>query len=131
MKDAGLTLIEVLVALAIFTALSVAVLGLLPTLFKVNRQNQNDQAVTVAAKAFMESVRTAYSVQSTFDAGSLPAAPGAGLLNGLTCTATQSNPVPTWVSPSSGPLLRRVTLSCAGNGQPTYTFSLDFGRPAS
>ncbi|WP_189069920.1 type II secretion system protein [Deinococcus radiotolerans] len=130
-SEAGLTLMEVLVALAIFTGLSVAVLGLLPTLFKVNRSNQTDQEVTVAAKAYMESVRTAYSVQAAFDAGTLPAAPDTGLLGGLTCTPSQSNPVAAWTTPAGGPLLRRVTLSCSGSGQPTFTFTLDFGRPAS
>ncbi|WP_155298268.1 prepilin-type N-terminal cleavage/methylation domain-containing protein [Deinococcus kurensis] len=129
--QAGLTLIEVLIALAIFTALSVAVLGLLPTLFQVNRSNQNDQAVTVAAKAFMESVRTTYSAQAAFDAGTLPATPDTSLMGGLTCAATQANPVAAWVTPAGGPMLRRVTLTCAGTGQPTYTFTLDVGRPSS
>ncbi|GGR98062.1 PulJ/GspJ family protein [Deinococcus sedimenti] len=128
---AGLTLIEVLVALAIFTVLSVAVLGSLPTLFKVNRSNQNDQAVTVAAKAFMESVRTNLSTRAAFDAGVLPAAPDTSLMGGLTCTPTQSNPVPTWVTLTGSPQVRRVTLTCEGSGQPTYTFTLDVGRPAS
>lgn len=130
-REAGLTLIEVLIALAIFTVLSVAVLGTLPILFKVNRSTQNDQAVTVAAKAFMESVRTGYSTQGTFDAGTLPASPDTSLMGGLTCAATQSNPVAAWVSPSGGPMLRRVTLTCKGTGQPDYTFTLDFGRPSS
>lgn len=128
-REAGLTLIEVLIALAIFTVLSIAVLSVLPTLFKVNRSNQNDQAVTVAAKAFMESVRTSYSAQSTFDAGTLPAAPDTSLMGGLTCTTSQTNPVPTWVTASGSPMLRRVTLSCTGTGQPNYAFTLDFGRP--
>ncbi len=129
--QAGLTLIEVLIALAIFTVVAMAVLGVLPGLFRVNRSNQNDQAVTVAAKAFMETVRTTYSVQTTFDAGTLPAAPDASLLGGLTCTPTQTNPVTTWLTPAGTPQVRRVTLTCAGSGQPTYTFTLDVGRPAS
>ncbi|WP_180970042.1 PulJ/GspJ family protein [Deinococcus planocerae] len=121
-SERGLTLIEVLVALAIFAVVSVAVLATFPAIFKLNGQTRADQAVTVGAKGFMEGVRVRYSTQAGFDTGTLPPVPSGA---GYTCTGAVANQLGT-----SPVLIKRVTLSCTHPSQPTQTFVLDVGRPA-
>ncbi|MFC4427725.1 PulJ/GspJ family protein [Deinococcus navajonensis] len=127
----GLTLIEVLVAIALFAIVSVAALALFPTVFRVSGQTQADQAVTIAAKKFMEQVRVQYSTQSGFDAGALPSAPATSL-NGYTCAAPAATAQVqnTSVAPPLT-LIKRVTLTCTKASAPPLTFVLDLGRPAS
>lgn len=126
----GLTLIEVLVAIALFAIVSVAALALFPTVFRVNGQTQADQAVTMAAKKFMEQVQVLYSTRTGFDAGTLPSAP-ASSLGGYTCAA----PTATAQAQNSGvaplTLIKRVSLTCTRTNEPPLTFSLDLGRPDS
>lgn len=123
---AGLSLVEVLVALALFCVVSVAVLALFPSVFRLNSQTRTDQAVTIAAKHYLDRVRVQYSTQSGFDAATLPQTPAASTLNSYTCTPSVSTPE----SSSSAPgQIRRVTLSCTHASQPPLTFVLDFGRP--
>ena len=131
-SEQGLTLIEVLVSLAIFSIVSVAVLAMFPTIFKLNSQTRADQAVTVGAKQFMEQVRVDYadktkdaSGKTKFDQGALPTAPADSTVNGYTCTPSSvDQPVGTVTG-----VVRRVTLACTLSGKPTYTFVLDLGRP--
>lgn len=127
--ERGLTLIEVLVAIAIFAIVSVAVLAMFPTIFKLNSQVRSDQAVTIAAKQFMENTRTTYTSNTSFQQGTdgLPAAPTPG--NGYTCTRSASSQLNSTVTPSEV-LIQRVTLLCQRTGQPSYTFVLDLGKPS-
>ncbi|MCP2015022.1 prepilin-type N-terminal cleavage/methylation domain-containing protein [Deinococcus sp. HSC-46F16] len=128
--EQGLTLIEVLVALAIFTIVSVAVLSMFPAIFKLNSQTRADQAVTVGAKQYMESVRTNFSTSTLFDTAttaSLPPAPSGNEVNGYTCERGVTD-VP---NPTGGlTIIKRVTLTCTHTSQPEQTFVLDFGRPS-
>ena len=123
--QAGFTLVEVLVAIALFSVVSTAVLGLFPGLLAQSVRSRAEQAVTAAAKQFMEDGRAAYEDAATFDAGApgLPAAPDPG--QGYRC----SRGAAAQLSDGATVLLRRVTLSCAKADQATYTFSLDLGRP--
>ena len=125
--ERGLTLIEVLVALAIFAVVSVSVLAMFPSIFKLNGQTRADQALTVEAKKFMEGVRTNYSTQTGFDAGTTPTAPSGDGVNGYTCTA-EINDQPFADVPAGS--LKRVALTCTHPSQPTQSFALDLGRPS-
>ncbi|MFC4638986.1 PulJ/GspJ family protein [Deinococcus hohokamensis] len=129
--DQGLTLMEVLVAIALFAVVSVAALALFPTVFRVSGQTQADQAVTIAAKQYMEQARVLYSTQTGFDSGALPSAP-ASHLGGYTCTAPAATAQAqnTAVTPPLA-LIKRVTLTCTKPSAPPLTFSLDLGRPDS
>ncbi|GGK30718.1 hypothetical protein GCM10008955_25650 [Deinococcus malanensis] len=124
--SAGLSLVEVLVALALFSVVSAAVLALFPSVFRLNSQTRADQSVTIAAKHYLEQVRARYSTQSGFDAASLPETPPASILNSYTCTPSVSTLESPFIAPGQ---IKRVTLSCTHASQPTLTFVLDFGRP--
>ena len=127
--EQGLTLIEVLVALAIFAVVSVAVLSIFPTVLKLNRQTRADQAVTIGAKQFIESARVTFSTQTSFDTAttsSLSAGPSGTSVNNYNCTREVSNVQST----ATGlVVIKRLVLTCTHSNEPTQTFSLDFGRP--
>lgn len=148
--DAGLTLVETLVSIAIFTVLSVAVLGSLPGILKVNAQTRDDQGVTVSAKAYLEQVRAALNDphidpanidpntglsttdgQKAFDDEALPDVPGSSQMNGYTCdyarplTAIVTTPAET----GSVKTVKRLTLTCTQSGKPTQIFVVDYARP--
>lgn len=127
--ESGLTLIEVLVAIAIFAIVSVAVLSMFPAIFKLNSQARSDQAVTIAAKQFMENARTTYISNASFQQGTdgLPAAPTPG--NGYTCTRSANPQLNSTTTPTEV-LIQRVTLACEKSGQTSYTFVLDLGKPS-
>ncbi|PNY80228.1 type II secretion system protein [Deinococcus koreensis] len=142
---AGLTLVEVLVSIAIFTVLSVAVLGSLPGILKVNRATRDDQGVTVSAKAYLESARAQFNNptrttnpatgavttagQTNFDAGTLPAVPGSSQMNGYTCEPVLSAQVTSPAATGAIVTVKRLTLTCAQTSKPTQTFVIDFARP--
>lgn len=144
-RSSGLTLVEVLVSIAIFTVLSVAVLGSLPGILKVNRQTREDQGVTVPAKAYLENVRSTFNDpvetidpvtgksttagQTNFDNGTLPALPDSTKMNGYTCTSTPSNQVTTPAETGSVVTVKRITLACTKTSSPTQTFVADYERP--
>lgn len=120
-RQRGLTLIEVLVSIAIFAIVSVAVLAMFPTIFKLNSKTRADQAVTISAKQFMENLRVKYSTRAGFDNGALPDNPS-------DCTGTVNNQP---ISSLPAGTIKRVTLTCTPPNQPTQTFVLDLGRPES
>lgn len=129
-RQQGLTLIEVLVAITIFAIVSVAVLAMFPTVFRLNSQTRADQAVTIGAKQYLEAIQPSFSTTKSFDAvtaASLPAGPSGNSVNNYTCertvTAVQTNSTGTVI-------IKRVTLTCTHSSQPTQTFVLDFGRPS-
>lgn len=141
--DAGLTLIEVLVALTLFAVISMAVLGMLPGVLRINSQTRNDQGVTVAAKQYLEKARAkfndpeinpatnkAYGLEA-FVLGStaLPAVPSSSEMNGYACTAGLSDQLTSPGSTGSLVMVRRLSLECTRSAQPTQTFVVDLGRP--
>lgn len=124
-RQQGLTLIEVLVSLAIFAIVSVAVLAMFPTIFKLNSQTRADQAVTISAKQFMENVRVNYSTKAGFDAGTMPPKPSDCSTPTVTDQLSATSGMATMV------VVKRVSLTCTPTNQPTQTFVLDLGRPES
>jgi len=126
----GLTLIEVLVAISIFAVVSVSVLAMFPIIFKLNSQTRADQAVTIGAKRYLESIRPSFSTRANFDAvttASLAAGPSGATVNNYTCER-QVLDVP---NPATGTvIIKQVTLTCNHASQPPQTFRLDFGRPS-
>lgn len=57
---AGLTLIEILVATAMLSIVSAAIIAGLPQLVQINRASSEDIEITRSARAFMEEVRTSW-----------------------------------------------------------------------
>lgn len=129
-RQSGLTLIEILVALAIFTVVAAAVLAMFPTIFKVNGQTRADQAVTIGAKQFMEQARAAMDTQAEYDAvtaaSGLPAAPAANTVNNYNCVRTLNAQPDTTLAAG---LIKRVTLTCTHSSFAQQVFTLDLGRP--
>lgn len=141
----GLTLVEVLVSIALFAALSMAVLGALPGFLKVNRQTRDDQGVTVSAKAYLEGARATFNDplvsidptngqrttagQTNFDAGTLPGVPDSGQMNGYTCEPVLTPLVTSPATTGAVVTIRRLTLTCTQTAKPTQTFVVDFARP--
>ena len=145
---AGLTLIEVIVSIAIFAMLSIAVLGSLPGILKVNSSTRDDQGVTVSAKAYLENVRAKFNEndplttttdpatgkvttagQTNFDAGTLPTVPSSSQMNGYTCAPVMTTLVTTPATTGAIVTVRRMTLTCTQTAKPTQTFVVDFARP--
>ncbi|MDL2344038.1 prepilin-type N-terminal cleavage/methylation domain-containing protein [Deinococcus sp. MIMF12] len=129
--EEGLTLIEVLVALSIFAIVSVAVLSMFPAIFKLNSQTRADQAVTIGAKQYLESVRLEFATAADFDAAttsSLAAGPSGASVNNYECAPAVTN---TATDSSSTVIIKRVTLTCTHDTEKDQTFVLDFGRPSS
>ncbi|WP_168734658.1 type II secretion system protein J [Deinococcus sp. KSM4-11] len=141
----GLTLVEVLVSIAIFAVLSIAVLSSLPGVLKVNRQSRDDQGVTVAGKAYLEKVRakwddptpstdpttgkTTTAGQTNFDASTLPTLPDSAKMNGYTCATALATQVTSPAETGSIAMVKRLTLTCSRSGQPTQVFQVDLERP--
>lgn len=127
----GFTLLETLVAVAIFTIMMTAIMSMFPTVFKVNRQTRADQSTTIAAKSYMEQMRTHLSSTANFDSNSTLPAPAASSTDGYTCTPSMTQ-VQGGITTKgvAVPLIQRVTLSCARTGESTLIFTEDFGRPA-
>lgn len=107
--DGGLTLIEVLVALALFAIIGTAISGLILGNLRISGQTNAVQQTAAIAQDYMEDVRSEWSDAAKFAAGTLPTAP-TGLPSGVTCTPS-ANPA-TGAAPLNG--TRQVTLSCTG-----------------
>ncbi|MFC4426777.1 type II secretion system protein J [Deinococcus navajonensis] len=110
----GFTLIEILVSMAIFAIISASVIAFLPGLTSTNRSTNDQQRVTLAAKAFYEEARS--KLRANF-ADTLATVTVPTNDNGLTCTQSMT---------ALQTDLKRVKLSCSLNSK-TYTFSLDVG----
>lgn len=130
MRQNGFTLIEALVAAAVIGLAFTALLGFFPSLNQINRGTQEDQAMTLAAKAFMEELREAWSEQSYFDDGTLTdrtALQGYTLPDtaNMTCTVALSDPDAGAFTPVQR---KRVALTCA-LASASQVFAIEFGRP--
>ncbi|AFZ67480.1 PulJ/GspJ family protein [Deinococcus peraridilitoris] len=122
--QAGLTLIEVLVALALFGVVSTVVLASLPGLYRLNRTSGEEQDVTVHARTVMEGVRAAWQSRALFDAGVLPQLPPDPA--GFSCGAPGVMVVDTG---RATPRRRRLTLTCTRADHAPVIFVAEFGRP--
>ena len=118
----GLTIIEVLIAVAILAVLAVATLTAIPTFFRLNQVTTEDQAVTAHARTFMETLRSQWSDPAAFAAELLPVLPAPV---GYGCEATVSDP-----DPGAPGIRKRVTLACTRSaGEGAYSFIVELGRP--
>lgn len=141
----GLTLVEVLVSIALFAVLSMAVLGALPGILKVNRQTRDDLGVTIPAKAYLEGARATFNDplvsvdptngqrttagQTNFDAATLPTLPDSSQMNGYTCDPVLTTLVTSPAATGAVVTIRRLTLTCTQPAKATQTFVVDFARP--
>ncbi|MFC4636735.1 type II secretion system protein J [Deinococcus hohokamensis] len=124
MKNDGFTIIEILVALAIFAVVMATLLAVLPSLASTNTRSRDQQRVTLAAKSYFENVRSAMAVNFNADP-TVITVPGLG--NGLSCPTKTVNPILQYTPTGSTTpkvVLKRVSLGCTLNGRP-YAFSLD------
>ena len=130
-RTTGFTIIELLISLAILTVVVSITLTTLPSLFQLNSVSGKDQSVVLAAKSFMENVRTSWTGQATlvanranFDAGTLPSTPTS---TNYTCTT----PTVTTVDPATLPVPRRkrVLITCTPINGSANSFLVEFGRP--
>ena len=130
-RTTGFTIIELLISLAILTVVVSITLTTLPSLFQLNSVSGKDQSVVLAAKSFMEDVRTSWTGQATlianranFDAGTLPSTPTS---TDYTCT----RPTVTTVDPATLPFPRRkrVLITCTPVNGSANSFLVEFGRP--
>ena len=134
-RTTGFTLIELLISLAILTVVVSITLTTLPSLFRLNSVSGKDQSVVLAAKSFMETVRTSWTGQATlvanrnnFDAGTLPSTPTS---TDYTCTTPTVTTVDPPLPPATLPVARRkrVRITCTPINGTAYSFLVEFGRP--
>ena len=97
--QAGFTLIEVLVAIAMLGVVAAAIFSAFAVVSELNRDAARDQEATVAARSYLEDVRAAWSTPDDFDLAVAPAPP-------VGCTVTLEPSVP------SGEVVRTVSLAC-------------------
>lgn len=131
----GFTVVELLIAIVMFTVIIVAVLGALPNLYRVNRSTSDKQVQSAYAKNVMEAVRSSWLTSTTpiapstdqypnFTAGTLPTLPAAP--SSLSC----QTPAVTAVGTATPIGRRRVTLTCTTvSGGNVTSFVVEFGRP--
>jgi prepilin-type N-terminal cleavage/methylation domain-containing protein len=117
----GLTIIEVLIAMAILAVLAVVTLTAIPTFLRLNQVATGDQAVTNHARTFMETLRSQWREEAAFAAGELPVVRQPV---GYSCSASVSDP-----DPGAPGIRKRVTLSCTRSGGGNYSFIVELGRP--
>lgn len=129
--QAAFTLLETLVAVAIFMILLLAVMNVFPGVFKLNAQTRGDQSVTIAAKAYMEQARIDMTDSAKFEAGTLPTKPATSTTAGYDCTPTSQQLDATGTPTTASPSIRRVTLTCTKQGVADQVFTLDFGQPGT
>lgn len=132
--EAGLTIVELLIALALFMILITVILPTLPQMFGVNRGTLSSQAVTGYAKGVIEQTGglwltrdpspTAADPYPALVAGTLPSTLPAPP-SGVTCQPPSSVAVGT-AAPVSR---RRLTVSCTSAVTGTLTFVSEIGRP--
>ncbi|WP_221088734.1 prepilin-type N-terminal cleavage/methylation domain-containing protein [Deinococcus aquaedulcis] len=127
MNNKGFTVIEVLVALAIFVLMMSVLLTMLPSLAQTNTAARDQQRVTLAARSYFEAVRSAMAVNFNADPRAI-AVPNTG--DGLSCptktvqTTLQYTAVSPTGSASTTDVLKRVSLGCTLNNR-DYSFVLD------
>jgi prepilin-type N-terminal cleavage/methylation domain-containing protein len=121
-EQRGMTVIEVLIAMAILAIVSAAIVSAMPTVSAVNRAAVDSLDVTVVAKSYFEVVAKEWDTRTAFDAAVLPAASSTAA---RTCSATTMNPDGT-LSP---PIRRRVELRCVATGAAPQVFWIELGRP--
>jgi len=117
----GLTIVEVLIAVAILAVLAVATLTAIPTFLRLNQATTEDQAVTAHARTFMETLRSQWRDPAAFAAEVLPVVPAPV---GYRCEAAVSDP-----DPGAPGIRKRVTLTCTRAAGEDYSFIVELGRP--
>lgn len=117
----GLTIIEVLIAMAILAVLAVATLTAIPTFLRLNQATAEDQAVTAHARTFMETLRAQWREEAAFAAELLPVVPAPV---GYRCEAAVSDP-----DPGAPGIRKRVALTCTREAGGNYSFIVELGRP--
>lgn len=132
--EAGLTIVELLIALALFMVLITVILPTLPQMFGVNRSTLSSQAVNLYAKGVIEQTGglwlrrdpspSAADPYPALVAGTLPATLPAAPA-GVSCQPPSSVAVGT-ATPVSR---RRLTVSCTSAATGTLTFIAEIGRP--
>ncbi|UBV43561.1 prepilin-type N-terminal cleavage/methylation domain-containing protein [Deinococcus taeanensis] len=136
-RTQGVTLIELLVAMAILGIIVSTVLAIIPRLYQVNRTNVQAQLASTYARTVMESVRshwlvpvypipTSGDLYPNFTSGTLPS-PLPTAPSGLTCAA----PTVTAEGTASPVGRRTISVTCTSNSNTTqkFTFVGQFGRP--
>lgn len=127
--QAGLTIIEVLMAIALFGIVSAATLALLPNLFRLNANSRDDQALTLVAKAYFEGVQQRWTDPTNgrfaFQNDDAPPAFSSSFTpTGMACAPSGTVPLQN----GTQKLVREVTLTCSGGGS-AFSFTSQFGRP--
>jgi prepilin-type N-terminal cleavage/methylation domain-containing protein len=136
MNKQGFSIIETLIAVAIVGIIATAIMAFFPTISKTNQSTRTDQIFTIAAKHFMEDIRSSWTDTTegrehfdndTFVDGSLVTdyAPQ-DLPEGFSCQASISDPDAGAFDPIQR---KRVSLSCAAPSTSLAAFSVEFGRP--
>ena len=130
-STAGFTIVELIISLAILILVVSITLTTLPSLFRLNSVSGNDQRVILAAKSFLEEVRTSWTGQPTlianranFDTDFLPLKPTSTDYN---CT----DPTVITFDPATlpFPLRKRVLITCTPINGSANSFLVEFGRP--
>ncbi|MFC5849563.1 type II secretion system protein [Deinococcus petrolearius] len=120
-SQAGFTLVEALVAIAILGVVMAAIVSMLPGLATTNARTTDEQRAVLAAKAYFESARAEFSSNFDKDPTTIELL---GTGNGLSCTRA---PAEVLEVVAGAPALKRVTLTCTINGR-QYPFALDLAR---
>ncbi|WP_027481221.1 type IV pilus modification PilV family protein [Deinococcus pimensis] len=118
-RQAGFSILEVLVALAFLAVVIVVGMGLITSNMTMNVRSKDRTDITMTVRSYFEQARATYV--TNFDSAA-PAAPS-------NCTISPAgSPVSLKTSTSGSVILKRITLNCTLSSK-SYTFSMDFARP--
>ena len=132
--EAGLTIVELLIAVGLFMVLITVILPTLPQMFGVNRSTLSSQAVNLYAKGVIEQTGGLWLTRDSsagatdpypaLVAGTLPS-PLPAAPSGVSCQPPSSVAVGS-ATPVSR---RRLTVTCTSAATGTLTFIAEIGRP--
>lgn len=131
-------MLEVMIAISIFSVIMVTVLSILPTVFKVNSHTAKSQDASLYARTVIEQTRNYWLTKVTPAPGTADAYPyftsGAfpsdlpTVPSSLTCDPLSTSTLPT-VNPPTPIARRRLTVSCTPQGSTAQVFVVEIGRP--
>ena len=124
----GLTLVEVVVAMALLAILAASLVALLPQLSRNTRAATEDTTLSNAVYGVFERLGSDWSNVSPWSAESVFVGEVLVPIDDFVDAETGGECVVDW-QPTQGGVLRRVTITCVGEAGPGLVLRAEYGTP--